>query len=86
MASNIKVSTRRAPSCVSRKTQDRMVSADGLRWALMTYRKCQTGGGMYTVVQSWRCKERRDGKVITVHSDIDFAGASHFCGRREMAA
>jgi hypothetical protein len=48
---------------------ERMTSADGTRWALGRNVKAETSvPGIYTGVQVWTLKERRDGKAVTVET------------------
>jgi hypothetical protein len=70
MSLNHKVSSPRAPSVVSQVgAGERLVSADGLRWAISRNRKMSTGGGRFAIVTSWVLKHRVDGKAVTVHGD-----------------
>lgn len=58
----------RGPNACSHKAIERITSADGNRWAYKTLRKRQIAGRQYSIVEVWVIKERRDGRVITVHS------------------
>lgn len=80
MAICYKVRTLRTGSSVSKQPLDRIESADGSRWAIKTARKISRGNGTYDIVESWRLKERRDGKVVTVHGDAYEDHACEFVG------
>jgi hypothetical protein len=76
--SNVKVSTLRANSSVSPETIDRIVSADGTRWATSRSYKVSTGFGRYDIIVAWTLKQRVNGKIVTVSLHRSEAAAAAF--------
>jgi len=81
MATLLKTTHPKSQHCCSPKTIDRIVSADGTRWAYSRNRKHSLGNRTYEIVESWVLKQRNaDGKVVTVHNDAYEAHAREFVG------
>jgi hypothetical protein len=81
MAVAYKTSSLRGPSSV---TQDgakrRLVSADGLRWAISANRKRSLPNHRFDIVEVWTLKERVNGKAVTAEVNQGEEQARKFCG------
>jgi hypothetical protein len=83
MASNVKVTTTRAPSAVSQQgLPARIASQYGTRYAIARRVKRQLPGGRWEPVVTWTCKQRnlQSGRPMTMLVGVDEATARDFVG------
>lgn len=73
-----KTPTLRSRPVTSRRALTVLTSADGTRRALKTLRKLRFANGSYIVVESWRLRQRVNGKWVTFAPDASADDAHAF--------